>query len=71
MWLTGQSEVIRAVKGKKMNKKEKDLARVEEFRTRFESLSEDELRKKLAQGYLLKEAAVAIKQLLKEKDQDS
>lgn len=52
-----------------MNKKEKDLARIEEFRNRFETLSVEELKEKLAKGFLLKEAAVAIKQLLKEKDQ--
>lgn len=50
-----------------MAKKTHDFAKISEFKDRFRKLSVAQLHKKQALGFLQKEAASAIRQLLKEK----
>ena len=53
-----------------MGKRVKDFQKIEEYKTRFKDDSLEKLRKKLNAGFLYKEAAVAIKELIEEKEQD-
>lgn len=50
-----------------MAKETYDFAKISEFKDRFRKLSVAQLHEKLALGFLQKEAASAIRQLLKEK----
>ena len=50
-----------------MSKRAADLERIREYKERFRSMSLDHLQRRLATGALYKEAAVAIRQLIEEK----
>ncbi|WMW80075.1 hypothetical protein RF679_15685 [Undibacterium cyanobacteriorum] len=50
-----------------MPKQEKYFAKVEEFKVRFRLLATEEIRRRQSQGSLVKEAAVAYREILKER----
>ena len=50
-----------------MGKREKYFEKVAEFKARFAELTNDQLERKLAVGSLVKEASVAVRELLRER----
>ena len=51
-----------------MSKHQRDLKKIDEYRERFRDLSIEQIEKRLSFDSLVKEAAIALKQLLKEKE---
>ncbi len=54
-----------------MSKRDRDLNRIEEFKGRFRHLNSEKIRKRLTSGTLVKEAAIALKEVLKERGEDN
>jgi hypothetical protein len=49
------------------NKRDSYFGKISEYKTRFEKLETEVLKKRLNNGSLIKEAAIAIQQLLEER----
>lgn len=54
-----------------MSKKDRDLNRIEEFKERFCHLDSEKIRKRLTSWTLVKEAAIALKKVLKDRGEDN
>jgi hypothetical protein len=54
----------------KKNKRDIYFDKINEFKTRFEKLDTDVLKKRLSNGSLIKEAAIAIRQILEERNEE-
>lgn len=51
-----------------MGKREKHFEKVAEYKARFENLPTEKLRERLSFGKLIKEAAIAYRELIEERD---
>jgi len=54
-----------------MSKRDRDLQRVEVFKERFRHLDSEKIRKRLTSLSLVKEAAIALKEVLKDRGEDN
>ena len=52
----------------KKNKRDIYFDKINEYKTRFEKLDTDSLKKRLNTGSLIKEAAIAIRQIIEERN---
>jgi hypothetical protein len=54
-----------------MSKRDKDLQNIEIFKERFRHLDSEKIRKRLTSWTLVKEAAIALNEVLKERGEDN
>lgn len=52
-----------------MNKQERYFQKIAEYKERFRHFSTEKIRHRLLNGYLYKEAAIALRELLEEREQ--